>query len=70
MWDEKRYDKIKKNCEVSIDEYLHKEEYWIIAYAQSIVDDDFEASKAISEVLIEIGIDVKETHIYLEITNR
>lgn len=61
-WDKKRYENVKKKCSDDIlygtkNAYIYMQEY-----VRMVTIEDYEACKAIAEVLLPVGYNVADTH--------
>ena len=69
MWNEKRYQEVKKQCQKDIDSGHKKPYCYMNEYKQMIKIEDYEAAKAITEVLKPLNYDTADTHMHIPSLN-
>ena len=50
MWNQKRYETVKKNCSISLDLEIDTYEFWIQRYIDYMYEEDYESAMAVHEV--------------------
>lgn len=69
MWNEETYLENKKHYEMLLKNGFKNPFDLMVDYQKSIVEDDFELSKAITEILRPLNFQTAETHRYIESLN-
>lgn len=62
MWDNKRYEEIKQKCQSDISSQIKNPYDYMMIYKDMIAKEDYEAAKAITEVLEPMKYYTADTH--------
>lgn len=62
MWNKKRYQEVKDQCQLDIESKIKTPYDYMLEYKKMVVIDDYEACKAITEVLKPLNYDTADTH--------
>lgn len=62
MWNEDRYNKVRKQCQEDIDNKIKTPYEYMIQYETMIKIEDYEAAKAITEVLAPLNYKTIDCH--------
>lgn len=68
-WNKDRYQRVKADCEWNTSKGFKSPQFYMNEYMDMIKKDDFEAAKAIAEVLLPLGFDVATTHDSIRVLN-
>lgn len=66
MWDENRYLEVKEKCQRELDNKTKKPYDYMLEYKKMIKTEDYEAAKAITEVLKPLNYDTADTHNHIK----
>lgn len=68
-WDKERYEKIKTQCRDDISNNKQTATYYMKVYKRMIEIEDYEAAKAITEILKPLGYHTADTHPHIKSLN-
>lgn len=69
MWNEKRYNEIKLKCENDLKSRIKSPFDYMMEYKKMIINNDYEAAKAITEVLKPLHYETSDTHQHIRELN-
>ncbi len=65
-WNQKHYENVKKDCVINISTGNKSAYCYMKEYETMIDKEDYEAAKAITEVLLPLGYNTLETHSHIK----
>ena len=65
MWNKKRYEEVKEKCKSEIKNGIKKPYDYMIEYKEMIRIEDYEACKAITEILKPFNYHTEDTHSHI-----
>lgn len=68
-WNEQRYLDVKRKCANDIANGHKKAQDYMMQYKKMIIQEDYEAAKAITEVLKPLNYDTADTHQHIKELN-
>ncbi len=68
-WNKDRYQRVKEDVAFNTSRGNKSPQFYMNEYMDMIKKDDFEAAKAIAEVLLPLGFDVATTHDNIRVLN-
>jgi hypothetical protein len=66
MWNEKRYNEVKSKVEHDLKYKVKSPFDYMMEYKKMIVAEDYEAAKAITEVLKSLNYETSDTHEHIK----
>jgi hypothetical protein len=69
MWNKKRYEEVKERCEFDLRNKRKKPYDYMIEYKNMVMSEDYEACKAITEVLKPLNYNTADTHSHIPCLN-
>ena len=68
-WDKTRYEEVKRQCQTDIAGVKKTAYCYMKQYELMIEQEDYEAAKAITEILLPLGFDTAQTHSHIKTLN-
>ena len=70
MWNEKKYNETKLKCEQSLRERTMSLPEWMQEYKLMVIKENYEAAKAITDVLKPFNYETSDTHQHIKELNK
>jgi len=69
MWNNKRYEEVKAKCKFDIENKRKTPYDYMLEYKRMVTIEDYEACKAITEILMPLNYDTADTHAHIASLN-